>query len=738
MKSLFSEDVDFINKFYSIHAELGTTQKCCNNLEYLSKEHPEPWKSILLGLCHILKGDGLHQQTYNNREDYEKAYHILDEAQKRIKNKKRLLFLFTERNKLEALALSLTHPINDIKILFDEFIDNLKTYDAPAIQAEVAKAMLSRSFIIWKYSEIAKEQGLISQNEILFKKSVQEAELITSIYDSEKYKYNFNIQQTIAKTLFNRAIDFNRISKEYIKKSNDQLREIISKYSEYEDIGLQKQVAKAMFNIAQNLHREKIIADVEIKDTLIYPSNRISIRDVIMEYDRLKERYYESPISEIQQYVLLSIMGQITIYEEYDDIGAALNSYKELISYSEKYKESLYLQDNHIEFCKSRELTLQKQLESEEIEKSQYDEWEKLDKEMEELYEFYPCNKQHIETLTNLICDGQITPFVGAGLSHFMLENNQYAYPLWGEFVDGVYAKYRYLKVNDVVRQRFAYSKQEFESMNSIDKASFLQEQLGQALFSSEIVNTFKQIPYKSIKDIIKQQPYILFPELFKRFVLTTNFDNLIEQAYQEKEQCLSSCSVYDIDKLDDYDDNRTILYKLHGTIELPNSIILTRNEYNEHYTPNGNHCKILNKYLRGNRVLFMGCSLDDENILPFCTKKSNYALYPCLSTEIEEAELKLSNMNVIPILFPSGEYQYIYSILRRCVLKKNKYDTMYLIRLFTKAQSKLGEMGLKGFLEHIIYSNNYNSTSNTQGLQKYPIDKEISIPVFSDIKLKK
>ncbi len=94
--------------------------------------------------------------------------------------------------------------------------------------------------------------------------------------------------------------------------------------------------------------------------------------------------------------------------------------------------------------------------------------------------------------------------------------------------------------------------------------------------------------------------------------------------------------------------------------------------------------------------------------------------------------------MNIIPILFPPGKYEYIYSILKRCLLKNNKYDSMYLIRLFTKAQSKLGKMGLKGFLEHIVYSNNYNSTSDTQGLQEYPIDQEISIPVFSDIKLKK
>ena len=170
MKTLFSSDIEFISKFYSIHTELGTTQKCCDYLETLSREQSEPWKSILLGLCHILKGDGLHQLTYANRDEYEKAYLILDEALKRIKNKKRILFLFAERNRIEALALSFTRPISEIIILFDELIDNRLACDSPAVQTEVAKAMLSKSFVIWKYSEAAEEQGLMAQKDALFRR----------------------------------------------------------------------------------------------------------------------------------------------------------------------------------------------------------------------------------------------------------------------------------------------------------------------------------------------------------------------------------------------------------------------------------------------------------------------------------------------------------------------------------------------------------------------------------------
>ncbi|MDE7305675.1 MAG: SIR2 family protein [Alistipes sp.] len=739
MKTLFSLDTEFINKFYRLHAELGTTQKCCDYLETLSETQSEPWKSISLGLRHILQGDGIRLRTYNNKEQYEQAYLILDKIQKRIRNKERLLYLFVERNKLDALALTLTRPIKEIEESFNKLIEKFRANRAPAFQTEIAKAMLSKSFILWKYSNEAKEQGFPSKQKDLFQRSTQESDKIIDTYDSDEYVDNAYIQTTIAKTLINKAIDLDTISEQYKEKSNQKFQDIVSKYGQSDNDGIQIEVAKAMYNIASELYHKKIVADAEVKNTMREPKKPIGVYEVVNEYEKLKIKYCDSSVYEILEYVLLSMIFQFSIYDENDMTEEALGKHEELINFYNAHKESFSAWADLIDYIQPKRSVLQKQLNAEIIQKEKYDELRKIEYDIEKLYEFYPDNKKHIECLTQSICDGQIVPFAGAGLSHFMVDD-KYAYPLWGELVDGIYEKYMYYGCDKTKqkRERLADAKEDFNNKPCIDKATFLKDQLGQALFGMEIINIFKQRINHNTKEKLKHQPYILFPLLFKRFVLTTNFDNLIEFAYQECEQYLTPCSAYDINKIDCIDSDRTILYKIHGTIDQPNSIILTREDYNKHYSPDSDNCKILSKYLSGHSVLFMGCSLDeDDDIMPFYNKKINYAIYPCTKEEIGTIEQKLSKKNIIPILFPYGEYHYIYSILNHCYYEKNNYEYLNLSNLFAKAQNKLGKLAMKTVLEHIIHSDNYNNTSNAQGIHKNPINEDDSIPVFSNIKFK-
>ena len=100
MGQKFAIDEDIINEYISLHTELGTTQECCDAVLELSNNKIEPWKSLLKGLVHTIKGDGVEitSQRYEGEKEYEKAYVIFDEVQKQIKNKKGLLFLFTEIN----------------------------------------------------------------------------------------------------------------------------------------------------------------------------------------------------------------------------------------------------------------------------------------------------------------------------------------------------------------------------------------------------------------------------------------------------------------------------------------------------------------------------------------------------------------------------------------------------------------------------------------------------------------
>lgn len=674
MKTLVSSDIECINEFYEIYTKFGTSQECCDCLENLSREKAEPWKSIFLGLCHWLKGDGIQEQTYDNREEYKQAYVILDKVQKEIKDRDGLLFLFVEKYRIDALSLSFTRPVKEIEKLFDEIIEKFKVDKTPEIQAEVAKAMLFKSFMFWKYSQKAEAQGFSSQQEELFKRSMQEADTIIETYKADEYKDNANIQTTIAKTLMNRVKDLDSIGERTKEDSNKKLHEFISNYGQSESQGVQTEVAKAMFKKAWELYHKKIIADAEIKNTMGEPKRPISVQEVIDEYEKLKEKYQNTFIYEIQEIILSSMIYQFSVYEEAGRIKDALRLYEGIINYYDTHKTALSSWEDYIENdIKKKRKELQEQLKEESDKKSKEVEWARIKGEIDKLSEFYPDNKKHIEDLAKLICNGNIVPFAGAGLSHFKVDDDNYAYPLWGDLINGIYNKYMHFGCDETKskRQRLIDIEPKFKNETCIGKATLLKDQLGQALFVREVIDIFKIQKDKTeiLKEKIKQQPYALFPLLFKKFILTTNFDCLIEYAYQEGKSDLVSCSAYDINKMDYIGNNNAILYKIHGTIEQPNTIILTHEDYKEHYKPDSANVRILNKFLKGNSILFMGCSLsEDEDIMPFYSPVDNYALYPCSKEEIERAERRISQKNIIPILFPADEYHYIGSILEYCL----------------------------------------------------------------------
>lgn len=750
MEKKFVTDEDIINKYYHIYNELGATQKCCDAILELSHNQSEPWKSILEGLVHTIKGDGIGitSQRYEGKEEYEKAYIIFEEAKKQIKNKKGLLFLFVEKQRIDALALCFEKPVKEIEPLFDNLINKFKDDKTPAIQAQVAKAMLSKSFTLWKYAKLAESEDYKDEQKNLFIKSTEEADKVINIFDTQEYIDNNDIQITIAKTLRNQANDINSKSNEYKKESIAKQRKVIEKYEKCNDNGLQKQVASAMFSVAFDLHIEKIAEDAKIKNAMSFSARKITSKQVIDEYNKLIKKYKNSTVFDIQQNVLFSMMQKISLYESdeesYKDDGKGnklMASYSDIIQYYKNHESVFSEFSPSIDMIKTKKTGLKKRLEIESAQKKKYEEQNNINEQINKLIEFYPDNKKHLKQLIGLIRKGQIIPYIGAGLSHFKI-NGKPVYPLWGEFLDEVYEKYRQFgdKIdNGINRTRLVDAQPPFKDRSCIDKASFLKEQLGQGFFGIEVIDTFRQKKYSEIANFLEKQPYTLLPELFtNRFVLTTNFDNLIELIYQEKEKPFNACSVSDIDKMDEIDSNRTILYKLHGTIDQPNSIILTREDYSEHYKSDSPNSRILSKYLSGNSVLFMGCSLDeDDDIMPFYKKRINYAVFSCAKDKIEEAEQKLSKKNIIPILFPKNEFHYIFSILKYCLFEiddKNDND-QYMRNLFEQALKKMGKSEVRGFLEYLVNKESPYEL-NTNNNEEHSEKKENKPPKFSDIEL--
>ena len=66
-------DENIIEEYRRIYVEFGMTQKCCDSVLELSQKSPEPWKSVLEGMVHALKGDVIDEdlpkiKRYSNIE----------------------------------------------------------------------------------------------------------------------------------------------------------------------------------------------------------------------------------------------------------------------------------------------------------------------------------------------------------------------------------------------------------------------------------------------------------------------------------------------------------------------------------------------------------------------------------------------------------------------------------------------------------------------------------------------
>ncbi|MGV7224322.1 MAG: SIR2 family protein, partial [Nitrospinales bacterium] len=137
--------------------------------------------------------------------------------------------------------------------------------------------------------------------------------------------------------------------------------------------------------------------------------------------------------------------------------------------------------------------------------------------------------------------------------------------------------------------------------------------------------------------------------------VITTNYDRLIEKAFDENDvdyflQILSSNQTIG-------DENRLRLIKLHGDVSDWKNAILTGESYhkfNRRYTFLKQQLNVL---LRQNRVLFVGCSMLDERILEWIeslSKKDRDLLKSWMALLTKDAEERL-----LKITRPNGNSVY-------------------------------------------------------------------------------
>lgn len=124
--------------------------------------------------------------------------------------------------------------------------------------------------------------------------------------------------------------------------------------------------------------------------------------------------------------------------------------------------------------------------------------------------------------------------------------------------------------------------------------------------------------------------------------IFTTNYDSLIESLFIDY-KCFKSQSDYFYNNNTDYME----IYKLHGSAEQPNTLILTKDDYTEFERKNYLSISKFINILSERPMIFIGYSLNDPNIIKILNQITD-----CLNNE----QLRKLETNVIIVEWQKGK----------------------------------------------------------------------------------
>lgn len=270
-------------------------------------------------------------------------------------------------------------------------------------------------------------------------------------------------------------------------------------------------------------------------------------------------------------------------------------------------------------------------------------------------------NTTRFDQLCDRIALADVVPFIGAGLSQ------PGGFPTW----------------KDHLRQQGRTAGLGSEAVEAMLAAGeyegivhAIEAQLGQPVFRQELRDAFSR------NGTIPTADYLI-AELFPDTLITTNYDRLLEQAFDvgggRPVQVLTPATIL----TPPVAESVTIL-KLHGDIAAPGGCILSRNQYAAAYgngaiDPSLPIPQALGYYFRNSSLLFLGCSLNQDRTVQVFEAIMNLALaesadlpqhFSIEQLPSDEAALVARNaallrIGVTPIWFPASAFEFIEEILR-------------------------------------------------------------------------
>lgn len=270
-------------------------------------------------------------------------------------------------------------------------------------------------------------------------------------------------------------------------------------------------------------------------------------------------------------------------------------------------------------------------------------------------------NSEHFNQLIDRLEAGDVIPFIGAGIS------KAGGFPTWEEHLrtQGRTAGLGAQRVEELL------SNGQYEAVIEL-----IETQRGREVFEQEIRDAFSRTG--SITETT-----LLISELFTDTIITTNYDRLLEQAYDTgAENAYEVINCFKAMQRPSTD--RTSIIKLHGDITTPSHCILGKTQYDEAYG-NGEIDmslpipKLLEYYYKNSSLLFLGSSLyNDRTVHVFRAIKEKLhdtdiyiPQHFCIEQAIEDEETHrnrssyLLQLGITPIWIEPGRYEYVEYVLR-------------------------------------------------------------------------
>lgn len=268
-------------------------------------------------------------------------------------------------------------------------------------------------------------------------------------------------------------------------------------------------------------------------------------------------------------------------------------------------------------------------------------------------------NVDHFIQLVDLMYEGAVVPFVGAGIS-----------------ASGGFSSWK-----DHLRHQGKTAHIDSAHIETLLASGAYETVLekivavrGPEVFINEIRDEFSRSG--TIPDVVWR-----IAELFTDTVITTNYDRMIELAYATGEEGRVQV-INGLNALDKPDPKKITIIKLHGDIREPKRCILSKNQYDEAYGNGSLNMdkpipKLLAYHYKNSSLLFLGCSLGNDRTVQVFRKiregmgeeeetKQHFTIEqaPESLEEIAKRNSELAKLGITPIWFEKERYEFVESVL--------------------------------------------------------------------------